>query len=124
MGSWRTVYEVILPESGEAQPKSLTEKNQDGPKTESVAIDSGAKFRNGIIYHDIVGFREQLITPVNRDRFVRCFIIKLLTYANGEEPLESEFTELDRILAKSAEHDYRTVETIAAVIDSPLFRSK
>ena len=56
----------------------------------------------------------------NRDRFVRCFITKLLTYANGEEP--KDFSAIERIVAKSAEHDYRIVETIAAVIDSPLFR--
>lgn len=124
MGAWRNVYEVILPEPGQDQPEAATKKQKDARKAETAAIDAGAKFRNGIEYHDIIDYRKLLLTSVNRDRFVRCFINKLLMYANGEEPSESEFMEVDRILAKSAAHNYRTVETIAAVIDSPLFRLK
>jgi hypothetical protein len=58
----------------------------------------------------------------SRDRFVRCFVTKLLTYANGIEP--QNFTEVEEIVRASAQHDYRIVETIAAVIDSPLFREE
>ena len=36
----------------------------------------------------------------------------------------NDYTEIDRILTKSAENDYRIVDTIAAVIDSPLFREE
>ena len=61
-------------------------------------------------------------SDANRERFVRCFISKLLTYANGTPP--NDFSEVDKIVAVSAEHDYRIVETIAAVIDSPLFRMR
>ena len=60
----------------------------------------------------------------NRDRFIRCFISKLLTYANGSEPTAADFSEIDQILAKSAENDYRIVDTIAAVMNSPLFRGE
>ena len=65
-----------------------------------------------------------MMTDANRDRFVRCFITKLLTYANGAEPEKSDFAEIDQILAESAEQDYRIVDTIAAVIHSPLFREE
>ncbi len=85
-------------------------------------IDASAKFRNGFSYRNITDFRQQILTDTNRDRFVRCFITKLLTYANGVEPASSDFAEIDQILNASAEHDYRIIETIAAVIDSPLFR--
>ena len=61
-------------------------------------------------------------TNVARDRFVRCFITKLLVYANGAEP--EDHSEVEDILAKSAEHEYRIIDTIAAVVDSPLFREK
>ncbi|HIF00655.1 MAG TPA: hypothetical protein EYG03_05560 [Planctomycetes bacterium] len=44
---------------------------------------------------------------------------KRLTYANGVEP-----GEMDRIPAKSAEHDYRIADTIAAAIDSSLLREE
>ena len=53
---------------------------------------------------------------------MRCFITKLLTYANGVEPRDS--TQVEKIVAKSAANDYRIVDTIAAVIDSPLFREE
>jgi len=53
------------------------------------------------------------------DRFVRCFITKLLTYANGEAPAERDFVEVDRILSKSVANGHRTVNTIAAVIEQP-----
>jgi hypothetical protein len=43
-------------------------------------------------------------------------------YANGVEP--KNYWELEKILAKSAESDYLIIETIAAVVDSPLFREQ
>jgi hypothetical protein len=55
-------------------------------------------------------------------RFVRCFVVKLLTYANGMEP--QNYTEIDKIVKKSADSDYRIVDSIAAVIHSPLFREE
>ena len=65
-----------------------------------------------------------MMTDTNRDRFVRCFISKLLTYANGAEPTATDFSAIDQILAKSAENEYRIVDTIAAVMNSPLFRGE
>lgn len=58
----------------------------------------------------------------SRDRFVRCFITKLLTYANGTEP--EDYTEIEKILKTSAANEYRIVDTIAAVVDSLLFREE
>ncbi|MCY4535773.1 MAG: DUF1585 domain-containing protein, partial [Bryobacterales bacterium] len=56
----------------------------------------------------------------NRARFVRCFITKLLMYANGAEP-EDE-AEIQSILSKSAQSEHRILDAIAAVVDSSLFR--
>ena len=91
-------------------------------KVTEIPIDAGAKFLNGSKYRDINGYREILASDVNQDRIVRCFVTKLLTYANGVEPDETDFADIDRIIEVSAQHDHRIVETIAAVIDSPLFR--
>ncbi|MGB7324198.1 MAG: DUF1588 domain-containing protein [Rubripirellula sp.] len=63
-----------------------------------IPIDATSSFRNGTRYTNISDFRKLVLSDANRDRFVRCFISKRLTYANG--------TESD----------------VAAVIDSPLFR--
>ncbi len=122
-GAWRDVYTVQL--NGDAKPKKKSaRRNQKKQSANSIPIDASSKFGNGTQYKNIIGYRKQLLTEANRDRFVRCFITKLLTYANGEEPAHADFAEVDKILSKSAEHDYRMIETIAAVIDSPLFRER
>jgi len=91
-------------------------------ENEPIPVDSAAQFPDGSEYQDIVDYRRLLANDENRDRFVRCFITKLLTYANGAEP-END-AELDKILARSAENDYRIVDTIAAVVHSPPFREE
>ena len=85
-----------------------------------IPVDAASRFPDGARYKDITEYRKHLLTNKNRDRFVRCFIAKLLTYANGMEP--NDDVELDKILSRSAQNGYRIIDTIAAVIDSPLFR--
>ena len=85
-----------------------------------IRVDASAKFSSGIEYRDIIEFRQYILNEENRDRFVRCFITKLLTYANGAEP--NNELEVQSILAKSAQSGHRIVDTMAAVVDSALFR--
>lgn len=142
MGEWRDFYasrnvDVTANDkvSGQqnAKPKSKGSKDEATPEKKKarknasrkmtlVAVDASAKFRSGAEYQNIVEFREVMKAEAARDRFVRCFITKLLTYANGTEP--DDYSEVDAILRESAAHDYRIVETIAAVVDSPLFREE
>ena len=61
-------------------------------------------------YEDVRGFREAMMTDANRERFVCCFIAKLLTYANGEA--RDNPAEIERILAQSSAHEYRIVDTL------------
>ncbi|MDB4781973.1 DUF1588 domain-containing protein, partial [Akkermansiaceae bacterium] len=120
-GAWRDRYIVpkIIKPTSEAKAK---EKNPKKQKPVTIRIDASSKFRNGKSYQNIIDFRKVILTDINRDRFVRCFITKLLTYANGQEPDPSHYREINAILTKSAQHDYKIRETIAAVIDSTLFR--
>ncbi len=120
MGAWRDTYTVPVAVTRKSDEEDIPERKLW--KDVTIPVDPSAKFRNGIAYKSIVDFREQLLTDANRDRFVRCFITKLLTYANGTEPTKADYNEIDKILKKSAAHDYRIVETIAAVVESPLFR--
>jgi hypothetical protein len=115
-GAWRDEYLTNVSETEKPKKKKRVAARQGIP------IDASASFQSGASYDDIIGFRKFIQSPANRDRFVRCFITKLLTYANGEAP--NDYSEVDNLLAKSAEHDYRIVDTIAAVIDSPLFREE
>ena len=116
-GAWRDAYIVSL-------ATESTDSANAKSRTTQLAIDASATFRNGMQYNDITEYRKLLLTDANRDRFVRCFITKLLTYANGHQPDAADFAEIETIAAVSAENEYRIVDTIAAVIDSPLFRGE
>jgi len=121
VGAWRDNYEeqdaAGDKKSGAKRKKNAARKNKGG-----IPIDASATFRNGAGYQDIQGFRQLMQTKANRERFVRCFIIRLLTYANGQEPVD--YTAISNIVDASARNGYRIVDTIAAVIHSPLFREE
>lgn len=85
-----------------------------------IPVDTTSRFPGGPTYRDIVEYRAYFSTPEIGRRFVRCFVEKLLVYANGAQP--REFAEVDRILDRAAQRDYRMIDTLAAVVDSPLFR--
>lgn len=89
-------------------------------ESKPIPVDASATLPDGIEYRDIIEFRRHLLRPENLERFVRCFITKLLIYANGVEP-ENE-AEIQSILSQSAQSEHRIVDTIAAVADSALFR--
>ena len=115
-GAWRDFYSV----PGTAG----IAKRERGGRQAGLPIDASSEFNDVGRYRDIVEYRQLLLTPANRDRFVRCFVIKLLTYANGREPARTDFAEIDAIVERSAENEYRIVDTIAAVVHSPLFREQ
>ncbi|MDE0102317.1 MAG: DUF1592 domain-containing protein [Bryobacterales bacterium] len=131
-GAWRDAYSAhIAPRPPRQQLLEFEERDrlrvaQELPPADRpwelapIPVDASAKFPNGPEYGDIADYREHLLSPENRERFVRCFIKKLLTYANGAEPSSS--TSLDRIFERSARSGHRIVDTIAAVVDSSLFR--
>ncbi len=119
MGAWRDTYvqvSVSEPVSEDKVPK----RKKPVEKRFELPIDASATFRNGKSYDDIVGFRGLMKDEANQKQFVRCFIKKLLVYANGVEPEDTAAVE--EIVLKSAENGYRIVDAIAAVVDSPLFR--
>jgi hypothetical protein len=134
MGAWRDMYTMQIAPRPSAKELEKIEQEDERlaslglpsiPKpweNEPIPIDSTAQFRNGNQYNDIIQYRKLMTSEANRDRFVRCFISKLLTYANGEEP--ENYWELEKILEESAKHDYRIIDTIAAVVHSPLFREE
>ena len=134
VGAWRDEYTMhIAPRPSQAAPVEIERQDRqrfeeglppiEKPwNNEPIPVDAAGRLPDGSKYRNIIDFRRHLLEDENRERFVRCFIEKLLTYANGSEPEES--MDLEGILSKSAEHGYRIVDTIAAVIDSPLFRNE
>ena len=114
-GAWRDQY-IVQRSDGAAT------KHRKTGKIKGIPIDASASFLSGAEYQDITEFRQLMQTNANQERFVRCFITKLLTYANGEEP--DDYSEVQKIVETSAQNDYRIIDTIAAVVHSPLFREE
>ena len=133
IGSWRDSYidptSLAVTVSTEASRgvdsgagAKNRKKNRRPQKAATIPIDASATFLSGAEYQDIREFRELMKNSASQKRFVRCFVTKLLTYANGIEP--DNFSEVEKIVQVSAENDYRIIETIAATIHSPLFREQ
>ena len=133
IGSWRDSYidptSLAVTVSTEASRgvdsgagAKNRKKNRRPQKAATIPIDASATFLSGAEYQDIREFRELMKNSASQKRFVRCFVTKLLTYANGIEP--DNFSEVEKIVQVSAENDYRIIETIAATILSPLFREQ
>lgn len=129
IGAWRDAYVDVSHVTEGSDDEKSEERNANGRakrKAESrkrfvsIPVDASASFLSGAEYKDITEFRELMKNEVSQKRIVKCFVTKLLTFANGIEP--DNYSEIDAIVQKSAEHDYRIVETVAAVMDSPLFR--
>lgn len=134
IGAWRDEYTLqIAPRPSRAELLNIQKQDRQRAdqglppllkpwENKPLPVDASSKFRDGTEYRNIIDYRKHLLTNANRDRFVRCFITKLLTYANGVEP--DDYWELEKILSQSKENEYRIIDTIAAVVDSPLFREE
>ncbi|MEL6895884.1 MAG: DUF1588 domain-containing protein, partial [Planctomycetota bacterium] len=131
IGRWRDTYvdtRVSVVPDNAADGANAREKGKKDSKRRNrnllapTPIDASANFLNGTKYNNIREFRELMKSDANKKRFVRCFVTKLLTYANGIQP--ENFSEIEAIVKVSEQNDYRIVETIAAVIDSPMFREQ
>ena len=132
VGAWRDSYtEHIAPEPSKQALFEIEEQDRRRAgaglpslprpwESEPIPVDASATLPDGIKYRDIIEFRRHLVSQENLERFVRCFITKLVVYANGAEP-ENE-TEIHSILSQSAQSEHRILDTIAAVVDSALFR--
>lgn len=124
IGAWRDEYiDVSQPDDTEIDSEddaALKKRQRQRTSFSATTIDASATFPSGAAYKDIIEFRKLMQHDANRDRFVRCFVTKFLTYANGVEP--DNFTEIEAIVQQSARHNFRIIETMAAAIHSPLFR--
>ena len=131
-GAWRDAYTAhIAPRPSRKELLEFEERDRlqvarglppmQRPWDQSpIPVDASARFPNGSEYRDISDFRRHLLSPGNRESFVRCFIEKLLTYANGTVPAVTPM--LDAIFDRSASSGHRIIDTISAVVDSSLFR--
>jgi len=61
---------------------------------------------------------------MDEERLAKALATKLLTFATGREMGFSDRAEIDRIVKKSAEQQYRVQDLIHLVIASQIFKEK
>ena len=85
-------------------------------------VDSSGKFLDGTRYQDFRAYRDYLAK--HDDRLARAFAGKLLTFATGRELGFSDRDELDRIVADTAQNNYRIRDLLHRIIQSEIFLNK
>ena len=83
-------------------------------------IDASAKFSNDSSYQGIISFKKYLEREENKRKITRNFIIKFLTYTNGEVPTSRGRALIDRAVLASRRYNYKVLNTILILIQSPL----
>jgi hypothetical protein len=83
-------------------------------------VDASSQLANGRKYEGIHDFKE--IMESQDRKIVACFIRKLITYINGQEPGYEMDAEVDRLVALSRQQNYKIINTMIAVFQSPYIR--
>lgn len=103
IGRWRTKY-----------PKH---------KGKSASIDSSGEFPSGETYTDFASFKKVLAKD-RQDQFARNLIEKLLTYTAGRNMERVDQYEIDDILGRVKDDDFRLRTLVVEVLTSEIFRSR
>jgi hypothetical protein len=91
-----------------------------GPK--APAIDPSGALKSGREFSDLAGYKAALLAE--KEKFVRAFSEKLLTYALGRPVGYVDNTTLEQITTSAAKSDHRLQDLIQAVISSEPFLTK
>ncbi|MHC9006150.1 DUF1585 domain-containing protein, partial [Enterobacter adelaidei] len=85
-------------------------------------VDSSGELNDGRSFKNFEEFRTLLLG--DPDRFARCLIEKLLTFATGQDVGLAEHAEVNRMVAESAAKKHNVRDLVHTVIQSELFRTK
>ena len=85
-------------------------------------IDSSGTLFNRHAFDGVIGFKDAL--RAEEDRFARAFARHLLSYALGRKVDAGDRISIDRIVANSANDDYRFRTMIKEVVLSPSFTGR
>lgn len=107
-GAWRDHYRVLREDS---------RRVIKGPPVDSTGVlHDGRRFENIDDY--------KLLLLNDKDQLARNLTEKLLTYATGAKPTPLDKPEIERIVGRAREKDFRFRSLIHDVVQSKLFRSK
>ena len=114
IGQWRTQRRALVPR-----------KNGDGKRLDvsDSPIEANSQLSNG---DELRGFEELKAYLVNqeKDRFVRAFVRRMLTYALGRNLEVIDEETVDQLIAEFARSDYQIDELLVAITKSTAFRTK
>jgi hypothetical protein len=88
----------------------------------SPALDVSGTLPSGRAFHDLVEYKQALLAE--KERFVRGFTQKLLTYALGRSVGATDRETVDAIVEQLERNDYRMQSLLQAVVASEPFRMK
>lgn len=107
-GAWRDHYRVLREDS---------RRVIKGPPVDSTGVlPDGRRFENIDDY--------KLLLLNDKDQLARNLTEKLLSYATGAKPTPLDKPEIERIVGRAREKDFRFRSLIHDVVQSKLFRSK
>jgi hypothetical protein len=116
IGGWREHYRT----SGRGKPVMLEGRRM--PYFEGPRVDPGDVLPDGRRFRDIDEFKQLLLQ--DGDQLARALTGKLLTYATGGPPTESDRAEIEAIVKKSRDSKFGLRSLVHAIVGSKLFRSK
>lgn len=88
----------------------------------SPALDVSGVLPSGRAFHDLAEYKQALLAE--KERFVRGFTQKMLTYALGRSVGATDRQTVDAIVEQLARDDYRLQSLLQAVVASEAFRTK
>ena len=114
----------IALENYDAIGKWRERQNGEGFKGDdkSPALDVSGVLPGGRAFHDLPEFKQALLAE--KDRFVRGFTKKMLTYALGRSVGATDRETVDAIVQKLERDEYRIQSLLQAVVASEPFRMK
>jgi hypothetical protein len=100
-----------------------TKQNGEGIReSKAPPIDASGALKSGRSFDDLAGYKAALITE--KEKFVRAFVEKTLTYALGRPIGYVDREVVDEIAAAAAADEYRIQTLLQAVVASQPFQSK
>jgi hypothetical protein len=116
IGGWRDYYRSV----GKGEPAVVngrTMRYKKGPD-----VDASDELPDKSKFKDIDAYKQLLLK--DKDQLARALTEKLLTYATGGAPTESNRPEIDAIVAKARLKNYGFRTLVHEIVQSKLFQTK
>lgn len=118
IGGWREQYRT----TGNGDRKDVIVDGRRMPYRMGAKVDPSDVLPDGSKFKDIDEFKQLLLK--DKDQLARALAGKLLTYATGAAPEETDKAEIEAIVKRSREKNYGFRTLIHAIVQSKVFQTK